>query len=279
MELKKQWKCFGGTQSVYTHASTSTQTSMEFAVFEPEPRPGARRHIVYFLSGLTCTWENCATKGGVQKWASDLGLVVIWPDTSPRGSNVPDSPGDDGLGQGAGFYIDATEAPWSQHYRMESYVRHELPALVEPRIAQLSGRRGVFGHSMGGHGALTLALNHPEFYHSVSAFSPVVRPSEVPWGQRAFQAYLGPDETTWRAHDACALIQTRGYKRPLLVDVGEKDPFLTRELKPELLAEICSKNGVDLRLRMQPGYDHSYYFISTFMGDHLAFHHAELSKA
>jgi S-formylglutathione hydrolase len=277
MELKKQWKCFGGWQRVYTHQSEATKCPMEWSVFEPELQGGTLRPVLYFLSGLTCTWENCTTKGGIQEWASQLGIVVVWPDTSPRGTFVPDVPGEDGLGQGAGFYVDAILAPWSTNYQMETYVRRELPALVEGNVGGLSGKRGIFGHSMGGHGALTLALKYPEFYHSVSAFSPIVAPSLVPWGQRAFTNYLGSDVDAWKAHDACELIQSRGYPRPILVDVGDQDPFLERELLPKRFAEACSEKGVDLTLRMQPGYDHSYYFISTFMREHLEFHNKALT--
>lgn len=211
-------------------------------------------------------------------WAARHGVVVVWPDTSPRGEHVPDAPGQDDLGQGAGFYLDATESPWSQNYRMESYVREELPALIEPALRRFLGRRGIFGHSMGGHGALTLALRHPEFYESVSAFSPIVRPSEVPWGSGAFSAYLGENRRAWLEHDACELIFERGYDKPLLVDVGEADPFLESQLRPELLEQVCEQKRVQLTLRRQPGYDHSYYFISTFMESHIAWHAERLRK-
>lgn len=272
MTLKKHWKSFGGVQSVYVHDSQETGTPMEFAVFEPSVPEGRDCPVLYFLSGLTCTWENCVTKGGVQMWAERRGVIVVWPDTSPRGADIPDARGEDDLGQGAGFYLDATESPWSQNYRMESYVRSELPALIEPTLPAFSGRRGIFGHSMGGHGALTLALRHPEFYESVSAFSPIVRPSEVPWGSRAFSAYLGENRNAWLEHDTCELLRERGCDKPLLVDVGAADPFLDLHLRPELLEQVCAQKGVNLTLRRQPSYDHSYYFISTFMESHLAWH-------
>jgi len=270
--LKKRWRSFEGVQSVYVHESRETGTPMEFAVYEPSVPVGRDCPVLYFLSGLTCTWENCVTKGGVQLWAARHGVIVVWPDTSPRGEAAPDAPGQEDLGQGAGFYLDATESPWGENYRMESYVREELPALIEPALRQFSRRRGIFGHSMGGHGALTLALRHPEFYESVSAFSPIVRPSEVPWGSRAFSAYLGENRSVWLEHDACELILERGCDKPLLVDVGDADPFLASQLKPELLEQVCKQKGVQLTLRRQPGYDHSYYFISTFMESHIAWH-------
>jgi S-formylglutathione hydrolase len=274
MEIIKEWKCFGGTQRVYQHQSSATNTSMEFAVFEPQgdaPRP-----VLYFLSGLTCTWENVVTKGGTQCWAAEHNVTVICPDTSPRGQEVPDRPDEYDLGCGAGFYLNATEAPWSQHYRMEEYVTSELPRLIEPTLAGFSGARGIFGHSMGGHGALRLGLKNPSFYSSISAFSPVVAPTKVPWGKKAFAHYLGANELAWEDHDSCCLIEKFGCPHPLLVDVGTADSFLDSQLRPELLEESCEKVGVALTLRRQPGYDHSYYFISTFMRDHIAWHAARL---
>ncbi len=275
MKIIKEWKCFGGTQRVYRHASTSTGTDMEFAVFEP-PGEGPRP-VLYFLSGLTCTWENVVTKGGFQVWASQLGVTVVCPDTSPRGEGVADDPEASDLGMGAGFYVDATEQPWASHYRMKTYVTEELPRLIEPELNGFSGRRGLFGHSMGGHGALTLGMSFPDFYSSVSAFSPVVAPSLVPWGQKAFSHYLGQESKAWAEADACALVQSRGCPHPLLIDVGDSDPFLERELRPELFESACQKAGVKLTLRRQPGYDHSYYFISTFMQDHIQWHAERLT--
>ncbi len=275
MKILKEWKCFGGTQRVYEHPSRSTKTTMEFAVFEPAgetPRPA-----LYFLSGLTCTWENVVTKGGAQAWAAKHEVTLICPDTSPRGPGVPDRPDEYDLGCGAGFYLNATEEPWSLNYRMDDYVRDELPGLIEPHLTRFSGKRGIFGHSMGGHGALCLGLRNPELYSSISAFSPVVAPTQVPWGQKAFRHYLGMDEGAWAEYDACRLIQKLGCALPLLVDVGTADPFLDEQLRPGLLQTVCDQRQVDLLLRKQPGYDHSYYFISTFMPEHIAWHAKHLS--
>ena len=274
MRVVKEWKCFGGMQRVFEHESQATGTRMEFAVFEP---PGTRpRPVLYFLSGLTCTWENVVTKGGAQCWAVEHDVTLICPDTSPRGESVPDSPGESDLGWGAGFYVNATQEPWSKNYRMFDYVAEELPQVIEPALDGFSGRRGIFGHSMGGHGALILAIRHPEFFHSVSAFSPVVSPSQVPWGRKAFSNYLGDDDRSWAAFDACCLLQAEGFGQPLLVDVGTSDPFLHEQLRPELLENACAEQGVTLELRRQPGYDHSYFFISSFMRDHIAWHSARL---
>lgn len=248
---------------------------MEFAVFEPEgegPRPA-----LYFLSGLTCTWENVVTKGGTQAWAAKHNVTLICPDTSPRGEDVPDRPDAVDLGCGAGFYLDATEKPWSKNYRMAEYVTRELPALMEPKLAHFSGKRGIFGHSMGGHGALYLGVKNPELYSSISAFSPMVSPTQVSWGRKAFRHYLGEDEKAWADHDSCRLIERLGCAHPLLVDVGTADNFLDSQLRPELLEAVCEKAKVDLTLRRQTGYDHSYYFISTFMGDHIEWHAERLA--
>lgn len=275
MEILKEWKCFGGTQRVYSHHSAATKTAMEFAVFEPEgdaPRPA-----LYFLSGLTCTWENVVTKGGAQCWAASHNVILICPDTSPRGAGVPDHPDESDLGVGAGFYLNATEEPWSENYRMEEYVTEELPRLIEPKLSRFSGKRGVTGHSMGGHGALSLGVKNPEFYSSISAFSPVVAPTQVPWGRKAFEHYLGKNESAWVEYDSCRLIEKLGCAHPLLVDVGTSDNFLDSQLRPELLEAACKKARVSLTLRRQPGYDHSYYFISTFMRDHIAWHAEHLA--
>jgi S-formylglutathione hydrolase len=270
MQIIKEWKCFGGTQRVYEHQSDATKTRMEFAVFEP---PGtAPRPVLYFLSGLTCTWENAVTKGGAQVWAAEHEVTLVFPDTSPRGDDVPDRPEQYDLGQGAGFYLDATRAPWKENFRMESYVVRELPALVEAALPSFSGKRGIFGHSMGGHGALTLGPKNSDFYGSISAFSPLVAPCQVPWGTKAFSEYLGDDREVWKEFDACELIARHGSPHPLLVDVGTADTFLTEQLRPELLEAACEKAQVDLILRRQEGYDHSYYFISTFVRDHIAWH-------
>jgi S-formylglutathione hydrolase len=269
LETLSTTKSHGGVQGVYRHASRSTGTEMTFAVFVP-PQPGPRPVFTY-LSGLTCTHANVMDKGEYRKVAAELGLIVVCPDTSPRGEGTPDDPAYD-LGQGAGFYLDAIEDPWAERYRMESYVAHELPEIVAQHFDVDAGRLGLFGHSMGGHGALTLALRNPGHWRSVSAFAPIVAPSHVPWGRKAFAAYLGADERRWREHDAVALIEDGCRLDELLVDVGTADSFLQRELRPELLEAACEKAGIPLTLRRQEGYDHSYFFISTFMEDHLRWH-------
>ncbi len=269
LETLSTTKSHGGVQGVYRHASRSTGTEMTFAVFVP-PQPGPRP-VVTYLSGLTCTHANVMDKGEYRKVAAELGLIVVCPDTSPRGEGTPDDPAYD-LGQGAGFYLDAIEDPWAERYRMESYVAHELPEIVAQHFDVDAGRLGLFGHSMGGHAALTLALRNPGHWRSVSAFAPIVAPSHVPWGRKAFAAYLGADERRWREHDAVALIEDGCRLDELLVDVGTADSFLQRELRPELLEAACEKAGIPLTLRRQEGYDHSYFFISTFMEDHLRWH-------
>ena len=267
---------FGGRQEVWQHASRSTGTDMKLGVYlPPAALAGEKCPVLYWLSGLTCTEQNFITKAGAQQFAAQHGLIVVAPDTSPRGEGVANDAAYD-LGQGAGFYVTATEEPWAPHFRMEDYVVDELPALIEQHFPA-SAARGIFGHSMGGHGALTLALRHPGKYRSVSAFSPIVAPSQVPWGQKALKAYLGDDLAAWQAHDAVALIASVTERLPLLVDQGDADEFLAEHLKPELLQAACDKAGHPLTLRMQPGYDHSYYFIASFMGDHLAHHAKALS--
>ncbi len=273
MERIEQRASFGGRQEVWKHASHALACEMRFAVYLP---PAALRGeacpVLYWLSGLTCTEQNFITKAGAQEHAAQHGLIVIAPDTSPRGEGVADDPAYD-LGQGAGFYLDATQAPWSTHYRMHEYIVTELPRLVEDRFGA-SEARGIFGHSMGGHGALVTALRHPGRYRSVSAFSPIVAPSQVPWGEKAFAAYLGEDRGTWKAWDTVELVATGQERLPLFVDQGDGDEFLSKQLRPELLQAACAAAGHPLVLRMQPAYDHSYYFIATFMGDHFA-HHAK----
>lgn len=266
-------KSHGGIQGVYRHRSTATNTDMTFAVFVP-PQAGPRP-VVTYLSGLTCTHANVMDKGEYRKAAAELGLIVVCPDTSPRGEGVADDPAWD-FGQGAGFYLDATEEPWAPHYRMESYVVRELPALIAEHFPVDLARQGLTGHSMGGHGALTLALRNPNLWRSVSAFSPIVAPTQVPWGQKAFNGYLGADRRRWREHDAVALIEDGERLSDILVDVGTADPFLERELKPELLESACAKAGQALTLRRQDGYDHGYTFVSTFLAEHLAWHAARL---
>ena len=268
---------FGGRQEVWQHRSGSLGCDMRIGVYlPPQALAGERCPVLYWLSGLTCTEQNFITKAGAQQFAAQHGLIVVAPDTSPRGEGVANDEAYD-LGQGAGFYLNATQAPWAAHFRMEDYVVQELPALIEQHFPA-SDRRGISGHSMGGHGALTLALRHPGRYLSVSAFSPIVAPSQVPWGQKAFTAYLGDDQTAWLQHDAVALMATAQERLPLLVDQGDADDFLTGQLKPELLQQACEAAGHPLTLRLQPGYDHSYYFIASFIGEHLA-HHARALRA
>lgn len=268
-----QNKCFGGTQSVCSHESLETRCVMRFGVYLPPQAQTARVPVLYWLSGLTCTEENFIVKAGAQRVAAELGLAIIAPDTSPRGLNIPGEADSYDFGIGAGFYVDATEVPWSHGYRMYSYITKELFEVVSSTLPVDPARVGIFGHSMGGHGALTIALKNPSRYKSVSAFSPVVSPSRSPWGEKALSGYLGPDREKWREYDATSLIEDRGWKGPtLLVDQGTQDQFLENQLKPELLIEVCKRLGIPLDLRMQHGYDHSYYFISSFMEDHLRFH-------
>ena len=269
-------RAHGGTQHVVRHASRATGTDMIFSVFvPPQADDGALCPLVWYLSGLTCTHANVTEKGEYRRACAELGLIFVAPDTSPRGPEVPDDPDYD-FGQGAGFYVDATEDPFAAHYRMYSYVTEELPELVAAHFPADRTRQAIMGHSMGGHGALTLALRNPDRYRSVSAFSPIVAPSRVPWGEKALGRYLGPDRAAWRAHDAVALIEDGARVAEILVDQGEADNFLAEQLRPELLERACAKAGIPLTLRMQPGYDHSYYFISTFMADHLRWHAARL---
>ena len=272
MRIVEQHACFGGSQQVWSHASSSLGCEMRFGVFLPRAAlEGRACPTLYWLSGLTSTEQNFITKAGAQQHADRLGLIVVAPDTSPRGDEVADDPSYD-LGKGAGFYVDATEAPWVSHYRMQSYVASELPALVEASFPA-DGRRGISGHSMGGHGALVTALRNPGRYHSVSAFAPIVAPTRVPWGQKAFRAYLGDDVERWTSWDACELVAGAAERLPLLVDQGGADEFLETQLRPDLLQQACAAAGHPLELRMQAGYDHSYYFIATFIGDHIE-HHA-----
>jgi S-formylglutathione hydrolase len=263
----------GGTQGVYRHASAATGTDMTFSVYVPPHAKGATLPVVWYLSGLTCTHANVTEKGEYRRACAELGLIFVAPDTSPRGEGVPGDPAaayDFGLG--AGFYVDATQAPFAANYRMWSYVTEELPALVAANFPVDMGRQAITGHSMGGHGALTIGLSFPDRFRSVSAFAPIVAPGQVPWGHKALGGYLGDDRAAWRQHDAVALIEDGARVRDLLVDQGAADNFLAEQLKPELLKAACDAAGIDLTLRLQPGYDHSYYFISTFMEDHLRWH-------
>jgi S-formylglutathione hydrolase len=272
LETVSTTKSFGGVQGVYRHASRETGTDMVFSVYLPS-QAQARRPlpVVWYLSGLTCTHANVTEKGQFQRACAELGLIFVAPDTSPRGEGVPDDPAYD-FGQGAGFYLDATQEPWAKHFRMESYIVRELPELIAANFPADMARQGVTGHSMGGHGALTLALKHPGRWRSVSAFAPIVSPMRCPWGEKALAGYLGDDRAAWRRHDATALIEDGARLDALLVDQGGADNFLETQLKPDLLEAACRDAGIPLTLRMQPGYDHSYYFVSTFMADHLAWH-------
>jgi S-formylglutathione hydrolase len=266
-------RCFGGTQSVYSHEARETGCAMRFGVFLPPQAEAQRVPVLYWLSGLTCTEENFIVKAGAQRLAAQLGLALVVPDTSPRGLKIPGEAESWDFGLGAGFYVDAAQPPWSRGYRMYSYVAKELPELIESSFPVDGKRAGVFGHSMGGHGALTIALKNPQYYKSVSAFAPISSPMRCPWGEKALGGYLGPDRAAWREYDATALLEERGWRGPpLLVDQGASDPFLQTQLKPELLEEACRRARVGLELRLQEGYDHSYFFIATFIDDHLRFH-------
>ena len=271
-------KSFGGWHKRYRHASSVLGCDMQFSVYlPPQAEQGASLPVLYWLSGLTCTDENFMQKAGAQRMAAELGLVVVAPDTSPRGPEVPDdAEGAWDFGLGAGFYLNATQQPWARHYQMHDYVVHELPALIEAHFP-VSQRRGISGHSMGGHGALVCALRNPGRYQSVSAFAPISNPSNCPWGEKAFSRYLGEDRARWREWDACALLAQTAEKLPILIDQGDRDDFLDSQLKPQLLQAQAKAQEHPLWLRLQPGYDHSYYFIASFIDDHLRHHAAALN--
>jgi len=277
METVSTNKAHGGVQGVYRHASAATGTDMTFSVFVPPHVEGARLPVLWYLSGLTCTHANVTEKGEYRAACAEHGLIFVAPDTSPRGPGVPDDSAYD-FGQGAGFYLDATQEPWAQHFRMRSYIEQELPALIAAEFPADMIRQGITGHSMGGHGALTIGLRNAERFRSVSAFAPIVAPGQVPWGEKALSGYLGTDCAPWRVYDAVALIEDGARLPELLVDTGSADPFLAEQLKPELLEAACRGAGIALTQRIQPGYDHSYYFVSTFLPDHIAWH-AERLKA
>ncbi|ROP62814.1 S-formylglutathione hydrolase [Enterobacter sp. BIGb0383] len=276
MEMLEEHRCFEGWQQRWRHDSTALNCTMTFSIFLPPTHDTAPPPVLYWLSGLTCNDENFTTKAGAQRIAAELGIVLVMPDTSPRGDNVADDDGYD-LGKGAGFYLNATREPWAAHYRMYDYLTDELPALIRERF-NVSDRCAITGHSMGGHGALTLALKNPGRYTSVSAFAPIVNPAEVPWGQKAFSHYLGENKADWLAWDSCALMMASDVKDaiPTLIDQGDNDQFLADQLQPARLAEAARQKAWPMTLRIQPGYDHSYYFIATFIEDHLRFHAAHL---
>ena len=277
MERIEHRACFGGWQDVYRHRSTVLDCDMCFAVYLPPQAETTPLPVLYWLSGLTCTEQNFITKACAQRYAAEQGVILVVPDTSPRGDAVADDAAYD-LGKGAGFYLNATQAPWAAHYRMYDYLVDELPRVIEANFP-VNDARAISGHSMGGHGALVIALRNPGRYRSVSAFSPIVAPSEVPWGQKAFAHYLGEDRTAWLDYDACALIAQASERLPLWVDQGDADDFLSTQLQPQRLQAACAAAGHPLRLRMQPGYDHSYYFIASFIGEHIQHHAQEMKDA
>ncbi|MEO3999027.1 S-formylglutathione hydrolase [Mesorhizobium sp. CAU 1732] len=271
-------KSHGGIQGVYAHRSEACACEMTFAVFVPPQAKDGPCPVLWYLSGLTCTHQNVMDKGEYRRLAAELGMIVVCPDTSPRGDGVPDEKDNWQFGCGAGFYLDATQAPFAKNYRMYSYITQELPALIEEEFPADMSRQGIFGHSMGGHGALTIALKHPDRFRSASAFAPIVQPSTAGWSKPAFEKYLGADETSWRQYDTCALIEDGARFPEFLVDQGTADGFLDDGLRPWLLEEACDDAGMALTLRMQDGYDHSYFFISTFMDDHLRWHAKRLAN-
>jgi S-formylglutathione hydrolase len=280
-EVVSQHRCFGGTVGFYKHEAASTACSMKFAVFTPPQAQSGRVPVLYYLAGLTCTEETFMIKAGAQRVAAELGIMLVAPDTSPRGVKLPGDTDSWDFGVGAGFYVDATAEPWSRHYRMYTYVTQELRALIEAQFPADTARTGIFGHSMGGHGALTIALRNPERYRSVSAFAPIAAPKQSPWGQKAFSGYLGPDRGQWSHYDATELVagvKDAARRPPILIDQGLSDQFLQTQLHPHLFEEACRKVGYPLQLRRHEGYDHSYYFISSFVQDHLV-HHARILGA
>lgn len=276
MERIEHHKIFGGEQNVYRHRSEVLNCDMNFAVYIPPHAGGDKLPVLYWLSGLTCTEQNFITKAGAQRYAAEQGVILVAPDTSPRGENVADDTAYD-LGKGAGFYVNATQQPWSAHYRMYDYIVDELPALIDAHFST-NGRQSIMGHSMGGHGALVIALRNTERYISASAFSPIVAPSQVPWGQKAFSVYLGDDVSAWQAYDATDLIARAVDRLPILIDQGDADEFLQNQLKLDLFSAAARQAGYPVEIRLQSGYDHSYYFISSFIGEHIAWHAAALQK-
>jgi S-formylglutathione hydrolase len=276
MKTISEHKCFEGVQGYYSHASKEIGLEMKFSVFQPPQAKTGKVPVLYYLAGLTCTEETFAIKAGAQRVAAELGLMLVAPDTSPRGANVPGEADSWDFGVGAGFYVDATNDPWSKHYRMYSYVTRELPGLVAEKFAADAGHQGIFGHSMGGHGALVCALRNPGQYKSLSAFAPIAAPMRCPWGKKAFKGYLGDDHAAWAQYDASELIKSTGFPGPILVDQGLADKFLSDQLNPEVFEAACREADQPLILRRQEGYDHGYFFISTFMEDHLRHHASQL---
>ena len=277
MKIISENKCFGGVQGVYSHKSAATAGDMTFGLFQPKAVRDGPVPVLWFLSGLTCTHENAMIKAGAQVWAAAKGIALVFPDTSPRGEGVANDPAYD-LGHGAGFFVNATEAPWAPHFSMWDYITRDLPDFLFNTFALDADRQGITGHSMGGHGALTIAMTHPERFRSVSAFAPIAHPTASDWGRKQFTAYLGADETKWAAHDATLLMRKNGFAGPLLVDQGTDDQFLDL-LKPEALAKAIATRRQPATIRMQKGYDHSYFFISTFMADHVDFHAEAMNGA
>jgi S-formylglutathione hydrolase len=272
IETLSEHACFDGVQGYYRHTSAECRTPMRFSVYQPPQAKRGPVPVLYYLAGLTCTEETFMVKAGAQRLAAELGLMLVAPDTSPREPRIPGDDASWDFGLAAGFYVDATREPWSSHYRMYSYVTRELPVLVDARFPSNPERKSVFGHSMGGHGALVCALRNPHLYRSVSAFAPIAAPSRCPWGEKAFGGYLGDDRAAWAEYDASELVAKRRFHGKILVDQGTADKFLANQLLPEAFAEACAKSGTALELRMQPGYDHGYYFIQTFVADHLRLH-------
>ncbi len=270
LETVSENRCFGGTQGVYRHRSAATGTDMTFGLFLPQAAQQGRVPVLWYLSGLTCTHENAMTKAAAQQWCDETGIAIVFPDTSPRGEGVADDEAYD-LGQGAGFYVDATQEPWAPHFRMWTYIVEELPDLVCENFAVDGEAMGITGHSMGGHGALTIAMSHPDRYRSVSAFAPIANPSQSDWGQKQLGAYLGPDRARWQAHDATLLMTECGYPGEVLIDQGSQDQFLDL-LRPEALAHAMMARRQPGQFRMQPGYDHSYFFVQSFIPDHVMWH-------
>ena len=269
--ITKQWKCFGGQQYVFAHPSVSTGSSMDVAIFVPAHDEGEKLPVLVFLSGLTCTWENFTTKAGAQRYAAEHKIILVMPDTSPRGADVPDDEAYD-MGQGAGFYVDATQAPWDKNFKMYSYINKELPGVIAPLVPADMSRVSIMGHSMGGHGALLSTFRNPDQYRSVSAIAPVCSATQASWGPKVMMGYLGEDRSTWSQYDATLLAEKTSWKKPVLVDQGDQDEFLKKNLRPDLLKAACAHAGIPMILNMREGYDHSYYFISSVIGAHIDYH-------